>query len=114
MKKNIELIVVGIVVLIAGLVISIWGKKEHNFPYERITFVQIEGPYIGSYYITRTNLGQQWQEYGEWESTFLQDTTVCFGYFSINDHATFRHDDNHEWIPTKKAGRDCLKLVKKD
>lgn len=102
-------------VLLSGLLVVLLifalfppGVQGNPIPQEN------DSDYVGSYNITRSNLGESWTEWGEWTSLEYFFTfggpTVCFGYHGHN--YVFRSDSAHQWVEYRQDGRDCVRLIK--
>lgn len=94
--------------------------EKTSIPYSRLSFDTLdeESQYVGTYSIQRENLGQKWDEYGEWTETellfdeFLHQNNVCFGYFGMSNKGYFNAAEGYSWDECKFEGRDCLCLEK--
>lgn len=84
-------------------------------PYNNIRFEkETNVNYAGSYYISRVNLREKWNEWGEWKpiEVRIRSTIVCFGAFDSSRDAIFRASQEYQWVEIVKGGRNCLELQK--
>ena len=105
-----------LVLVVLSALVGCDKKEVKNAPLEKLSFVVEEDPYyIGSYFITRVNLGEKWVETGEWTplESLVGREIVCFGYFGGS--GTFRARSDHQWKQVEFDNRTvkCLELVKK-
>lgn len=113
MKKICMIVLIALLIVLSA---SCTVVKADSFTQITINAPEINPDYIGSYDITRTNLGTSWDEWGEWKSDFelFFDTNKCvkLGY---NPEGTFYTTDGYHWVYTQTFwGQTCLELQKID
>ncbi len=91
------------------------SEEADPIPWDRLVIEEKDLGYAGYYFITRQNLGQQWEEDGEWTSfeVVFKNTIVCFGSFPKPLKAYFTAHPDYQWVEVYYQGRNCLELVKK-
>jgi len=122
MKKYLLVVFVVLLLVVSGCSSSD-GKdgESSDIPYSRIEFQVLDedSPYVGTYWIKRSNQFTSWSEWGEWsELQYIVDRytgggKVCFGYFPPKNTATFAVKADYTWEECRSEGRDCLCLRKK-
>jgi len=117
MKKYLLVVFVVLLLVVSGCSSSN-DEQETAIPYCRLEFETIEegSKYVGGYSIKRENLGQSWDEWGEWTKAeliidqLLNQNHVCFGYFPPENKGYFSSAPGFSWNPCKFEGRDCICL----
>lgn len=98
------------------VLLSACGSDSQVIPIPQDVKFEMESndAYVGSYHIYRSNLGQEWSEYGEWTPVqyvlTLGGPEVCFGFDGHDGH--FRATEGYKWTEVISDGRTCLKLTK--
>ena len=109
--------VVFLLIVLVFLLSACNSAVKQSPPYSQLTFELEPNPrYLGSYSITRSNIHSNWNEWGEWKSSFelfLSGSKVCFAYFYEEDSGVFRARSDYEWVECQRGRETCLCLAKR-
>lgn len=109
-----------LVIVLSATLVACSPVEEDPIPWDEIEILPETNPeYLGSYSFKRCfGFGYNkscYSEYGEWTSDLelLLDPNrkICFGGF---EGGRISAQPDYEWVETRREGRNCIRLQKKD